>query len=815
VDLQDIIKDIEVASTDILKGLEQPDSRPGLKYSTYYAGDTQLVTHIDLFKKKANSLVRRELARSSSKTIKEEPKEEHTSSLGPKPTATARISTRPGDNKAVLTLVGQIRDSPQLFSSLQDTTKIPTPFGEEVVSRPLRDIALPNGIVFTDIIPADATDIHLSKKRDARVQTLGELFAGSSLLPYQPPKYRSSPIKSLTAGWVQPAVSENARLRNSQSYFSAPLKAGEWLDYTGSIPEKDSRRKTRARTLSLGGIKNSLTEIEAAEFEGKKADELFKSAYSSFAPTHDNSAAVIPEHVVNRIWWQRNGEKSYERLVSNKRSVDAFLANSMANEQKLSPSGNDGLDDAIIADAVENWEEVIDPSLLEPATAPEEEPFMDKDVQSALDDIAGLLETFNSHQRNRNLAPPAIPRAGGSLTSAEDPTKPSEEEQRTYDMLKSMLVVMIQSLPPYAVAKLNGDQLAELSISTSLPVFTETYKGVLQEEEAARLARTAAQSSARTSTANSQRGGASALYGNQYPASAARPPSGTSQYYAGTSTPNRAPPNNANRPPATVGPAPYASSRPPASANYRAPPPAPYAQPAYPHQAPRANGPPNYPTAPGPGPAAYYGTPTANKFGPAPNYPPQTAPQPGRYTNPMPQYPPRSAAPPGHYPQYPPANPAVQRQPSPAKPAPSQPFTQQYPISTPARGYGMPTPSPAPQTYYTNMNGTPGTATNSTPGGAAVPMGTPGMPNMGGMPVGGSLGATGYHTVMTPAEQSTMMERQRAQLAQQQGLNSSARPVPGGGVRTGSPFTSTPTPPLSGMMGTPQPPHAPTPPRPV
>ena len=37
------------------------------------------------------------------------------------------------------------------------------------------------------------------------------------------------------------------------------------------------------------------------------------------------------------------------------------------------------------------------------------------------------------------------------------------------------------------------------------------------------------------------------------------------------------------------------------------------------------------------------------------------------------------------------------------------------------------------------------------------------------------LGATGYHTVMTAEQQSTMMERQRAQLAQQQGTQQHAR----------------------------------------
>lgn len=45
----------------------------------------------------------------------------------------------------------------------------------------------------------------------------------------------------------------------------------------------------------------------------------------------------------------------------------------------------------------------------------------------------------------------------------------------------------------------------------------------------------------------------------------------------------------------------------------------------------------------------------------------------------------------------------------------------------------------------------------------------------GSTPQSGGLGATGYHTVMTDEQQSTIVERQRAQLAQQQGSQQHAR----------------------------------------
>jgi len=52
---------------------------------------------------------------------------------------------------------------------------------------------------------------------------------------------------------------------------------------------------------------------------------------------------------------------------------------------------------------------------------------------------------------------------------------------------------------------------------------------------------------------------------------------------------------------------------------------------------------------------------------------------------------------------------------------------------------------------------------------------------------GGNLGATGYHTVMTAEQQSTMMERQRAQLAQQQGAQQHARNAAQAGAMSVSP----------------------------
>jgi hypothetical protein len=68
----------------------------------------------------------------------------------------------------------------------------------------------------------------------------------------------------------------------------------------------------------------------------------------------------------------------------------------------------------------------------------------------------------------------------------------------------------------------------------------------------------------------------------------------------------------------------------------------------------------------------------------------------------------------------------------------------------------------------------------------------PHQPQSQGMHNVSALGPTGYHTVMTPAEQSGLMERQRAQLAQQQGVQVQARNAAQAGVGVlGSPAKQT------------------------
>ncbi|KAL8955409.1 MAG: hypothetical protein Q9193_006728 [Seirophora villosa] len=63
------------------------------------------------------------------------------------------------------------------------------------------------------------------------------------------------------------------------------------------------------------------------------------------------------------------------------------------------------------------------------------------------------------------------------------PTSPSADEVDIYNMLKSQLSIMVSSLPPYALAKLDGKKLGVLNVNTTIQVETPNHRGSLEEDE--------------------------------------------------------------------------------------------------------------------------------------------------------------------------------------------------------------------------------------------------------------------------------------------------------------------------------------------
>ncbi|KAH7362299.1 hypothetical protein B0T11DRAFT_280575 [Plectosphaerella cucumerina] len=441
----------------------------------------------------------------------------------------ASIGGAPSAN-TVLSVYSNAGGGKQLFSSLIEPA-------DDGSVKPLPEVGLPPGVSLTHILPTRQSD---------RTYTIGELFGPPRALP--PLQHQSrTQSKGNVLKFIHPELAEKSKFR-SNTYFSQKISVGHYLDYSNAAPASPNRsNRQRSRAESLAGRKPTAAEQELAEL-----DTLFRSAFSSFAPTKDDSGAMVPANTAAQIYWQQTGYRAFDQMI-DRDTID--------DETALKPRVTEleELDEKLIADAIDNFDSsMVDPALAsildEPKSAEE------KEADDLLDEVNDLIETLASHQRIRNLSLAtqqnryAGEPAGGDLLNTPV-VPPSEEEIATYEALKAQLSLMIKMMPPFAVAKLNGEQLDELLVSTKIEVLTANSKGVLEDEAAVqarlRQQQSAAVASAARPTAN-HRTPSSASYGNQY---------GANQY----GTPSRQPMAQQNfyRPPGqTPHQQPHAMARP-------------------------------------------------------------------------------------------------------------------------------------------------------------------------------------------------------------------------------------------------------------
>ncbi|KAK3385021.1 hypothetical protein B0H63DRAFT_393679 [Podospora didyma] len=461
--LDELVTDVASAANALVKELESAEPNAD------HAENEEAIAKVSAFKSKALELYRRELAYPNvhrplpAKTDLKEP------------SATGSI---------VLTTVGAAPTLKPLFTSLQ---RAGTP--NEVVKL-ITDAALPTGVSTTQILP----EVPASTEKTSRPLTLGELFPSPrNLPPLQPPKVPKTTTKSTVLTFYHPELTEKSKYRTG-TYFSQTISSGNWLDYSNATPTAQVKTKQRERAQSLAGHKPSSTELEMSEMEA-----LFRGAFSSFAPCKDDSAAIIPSNQVSRIWWQRVGRRQYDKLLDSDAAEDE--EEEIAVAESALPME---LDDEFINEALDNLDvdSKIDPGL-DPVGNKSAE---DKEVDDLLEEVSDLIETLASYQRNRNLTLPtsqdrysADPVNGDMLRHGSLSHQPTEEEMMTYQALKSQLSLIIKTLPPYAVARLNSDKLEELCVSTKIEVRTDEYRGVMEEDEPARLVRQAQQVAANNS----------------------------------------------------------------------------------------------------------------------------------------------------------------------------------------------------------------------------------------------------------------------------------------------------------------------------
>ena len=407
--------------------------------------------------------------------------------------------------RAVLTLYGSAPTPKQLFSSLQQPMKLKhskapptslhdTGFEDESFltnvnpfTPPLREPTLPNGISTTKIIP-----IHSEKAVDSkgRPLTFGDIFAPpSSVPPLNPPKQsRHTATRSQSVNWYTPGELSSPVRSNSirKTYTNQPLSSGQWLTYNvapslAQLSSPGEKRKQRDRALSVGESRTSLPEETLIAHQQAKDEALFKSAYSSFAPDHDDAAAIVPNQLKNRLWWKRVGVKRYESLMG--RDEQNILGVHL-EDIGTTHSANE---DELFKEAVEFWEPEEIPGNFDLTRNDfKDGEHEDEDMEEILSNISDLLETMNSYQRVRNLS-----LAGNARTTAGQnaqltamtgsPTSPSSAEFDMYKILESQLILIISSLPPYAVAKLDGDYLGALNISTRIKREGRNHKGTMED----------------------------------------------------------------------------------------------------------------------------------------------------------------------------------------------------------------------------------------------------------------------------------------------------------------------------------------------
>ena len=483
---------------------------------------TPAIADISSFKKQLSNIIAREMMQRPTAFKGSSAKNPDLDASGPGETMdTKKVVISPGienGSRTVLTLFGGGGSSyhpKQLFSSLQEpaakTSSASQTQKEDVAKSdvleqssiaslpPLRENALPNGITTTRIIPVHSAE---SRGEKQRVPTLGELFAPPPTLPpMNPPRQsRHTATRSSSVNWFNPAeASAPTRPSRRDSYTNQPLSTGQWLTYSVApsptqLSSPEAKRKQRDRALSIGESQSSVPQELVAAHQQAKEEALFRSAYSNFAPSKDDSAALVPEELKNRLWWAKFGHAKYlDSLGSLAPDTHSGLFRNSSD-----PPDAEIDEDQMFKEAVDAWTPAEIPlEFKATADTSNSKDNSDKDVDELLTEISELLETLNSYQRVRNLslATNARTTAGQNpqLTAMSgSPTSPTSAEFDVYSILKTQLTLIVASLPPYAVAKLNGEQMAQLNISTRIQVESRDYKGTMEEDELATKARQAA-----------------------------------------------------------------------------------------------------------------------------------------------------------------------------------------------------------------------------------------------------------------------------------------------------------------------------------
>ncbi|EXJ73660.1 uncharacterized protein A1O5_03422 [Cladophialophora psammophila CBS 110553] len=313
---------------------------------------------------------------------------------------------------------------------------------------------LPNGFELTDF-SALGGDQDATKKPEKRL--FGAVFRQAGRIkPLDLPHTARDVVRGNTLELIPNSSRTENLPQNKHDYKFARLATGLWLSYSTTRSQLQQDRRRVQPTSSNNDFKAALEANSVRQGHDLSPDELFSSVYSSFAPNKDNSYSLVSDKDKSRQWWKQYGEQKLSRLFRT-RDLNVSAAGGETGEAG---------DKDEFAELVANFEPQEDGE-----DAQSENP--EKEVEKLLEEVSEMIETLSSYQRNRSLE---------TIVAGTVP-KPTNPEIDIFTMLRDQLNVLVSSLPPFAVSKLNGDQLEELNISTKLIVEVPDYPGTGQTDD--------------------------------------------------------------------------------------------------------------------------------------------------------------------------------------------------------------------------------------------------------------------------------------------------------------------------------------------
>lgn len=392
---------------------------------------------------------------------------------------------QPGESTVCLTAVDNTVPGGQLYSSAKATTSTGGQLGLSAAA------ALPNGIALSETKPPNTAPQQASTGNN-RKRTFADVFAPRATLPLLerpkpplPPPARN-PNSSPFYDSYEAAVSSGIPQGERSGYLFTPVPSGHWLQYGQTYPPIRRHKQTRvdhSSTVTSRPFINTAREDDAS----------FNRAFSSFAPSFESAGATVPVSVKNQVWWDEYGERYLKRILARAHPRADKLP--VSPELEEFPKSTQSNTDNLTFDAP-NPPEDSSKNKIEKT---------DQTTDDILVNISELLETLDSYRRIRTAQSPSQSPAPGSSV---DPSAPSAPEQETYEMLRTMLVTIVATLPPYLVSKLNGDQLSRLNINQNIVIESPDYPGTMEEDDftiqkrqAAKLRQAQSQAQAQTTTA--------------------------------------------------------------------------------------------------------------------------------------------------------------------------------------------------------------------------------------------------------------------------------------------------------------------------